>query len=106
MLRAARASSRLVAATTRSHSTRPPTPPSEPPRNNLDELKTRLLELSNTTALKLRTRADDFTETTRTTFSQLGAQLNKVTGYGEIEALKRQVVEQGACAPRPRMRAE
>lgn len=47
------------------------------------------------TAITVRSRADEFTSTTKSTLSQLGLQLNKVTGYEEIEALKRQVVEQG-----------
>jgi sensitive to high expression protein 9 len=47
------------------------------------------------TAVAVRTRADEFTSTTKTTLSQLGFHLNKMTGYEEIEALKRRVVEQG-----------
>ncbi|KAF8630937.1 hypothetical protein AX17_005294 [Amanita inopinata Kibby_2008] len=61
---------------------------------NLDEIKQRLREWSEQTAILIRNRADDFTAKSKTTFSQLGAHLNKVTGYEEIEALKRQVVEQ------------
>ncbi len=56
----------------------------EPPVD-LQQVKNRLLEWSDQAAITLRTRADDFTETTKSTFSQLGAQLNKVTGYEEIE---------------------
>ncbi|KAK2459651.1 hypothetical protein APHAL10511_008296 [Amanita phalloides] len=61
---------------------------------NLDAIKQRLREWSEQTAIVIRNRTDDFTARSRTTFSQLGAHLNKVTGYEEIEALKRQVVEQ------------
>ncbi|KAF5362962.1 hypothetical protein D9758_007116 [Tetrapyrgos nigripes] len=50
--------------------------------------------LSDEAAIKFRQSADDFTASTKITFSQLGAQLNKVTGYEEIEALKQRVVEQ------------
>ncbi|KAK0187870.1 Mdm33 family-domain-containing protein [Armillaria mellea] len=83
-------------------SSEPAKQPSDPsssqgdPPIDLQQVKNRLLEWSDQAAITLRTRADDFTETTRSTFSQLGAQLNKVTGYEEIEALKRQVVEQEA----------
>ncbi len=125
MLRAASRASRTFPtrsfSTTRSwKSAQPPSPGSTPPRHepesseaakqpsdpssskaeapvDLQQVKNRLLEWSDQAAITLRTRADDFTETTKSTFSQLGAQLNKVTGYEEIEILKRQVVEQGAC---------
>ncbi|KAK0201987.1 Mdm33 family-domain-containing protein [Desarmillaria ectypa] len=66
------------------------------PSIDLQQVKNRLFEWSDHAAIMLRTRADDFTETTKSTFSQLGAQLNKATGYEEIEVLKRQVVEQEA----------
>lgn len=58
----------------------------------LAEVKTRLRELAETAAITIRTRADDFTARSKTTFSQLGAELNRVTGYEEIDALKREVV--------------
>jgi sensitive to high expression protein 9 len=45
---------------------------------------------------ELRQRADQFTQKTSTKFFQLGSQLNRVTGYEQIEALKQRVVEQGA----------
>lgn len=72
-----------------------PSRPASPPPN-LDAIKQRLREWSEQTAVVIRNRADDFTLRSKTTFSQLGAHLNKVTGYEEIEALKRRVVEQGA----------
>lgn len=43
----------------------------------------------------LRMQADTLKGTAVTRFSQLGAQLNHVTGYHEIEELKKRVVEQG-----------
>lgn len=52
-------------------------------------------EWSGPAAAVFRRYADQFTSSAKTTFSQLGSQLNKVTGYEEIEALKRRVVEQG-----------
>ncbi|KAL4263016.1 Sensitive to high expression protein 9, mitochondrial [Pleurotus pulmonarius] len=51
-------------------------------------------EWSGPAAAVFRGYADQFTLSAKTTFSQLGSQLNKVTGYEEIEALKRRVVEQ------------
>ena len=71
---------------------------SESPRlssQHAEIVKQRIREWTEKTAIVLRNRADDFTATTKTTFSQLGSELNRVTGYEEIEALKRKVVEQG-----------
>ena len=62
---------------------------------NIEMAKARFREWTERAAIGLRHRADDFTAKSTATFSQLGAQLNKVTGYEEIEALKRGVVEQG-----------
>ncbi|CAA7261436.1 unnamed protein product [Cyclocybe aegerita] len=61
---------------------------------DLDLVKKRIREWTEQASIAIRNRADDFTVNTKTTFSQLGAHLNKVTGYEEIEALKRGVVEQ------------
>ncbi|KAF7299355.1 NADPH--cytochrome P450 reductase [Mycena indigotica] len=58
------------------------------------ELAARLRNWSENTAIAVRTRADEFSSSTRTTLSQLGLHLNRITGYEEIEALKRRVVEQ------------
>lgn len=44
---------------------------------------------------ELRQRTDEFTQKTSTKLFQLGSQLNRVTGYEQIEALKQRVVEQG-----------
>lgn len=62
---------------------------------DLELVKQRLREWTNQAALTVRIRADDFTANTKTTFLQLGSQLNKMTGYEVIEALKRDVVDQG-----------
>ncbi|OAX41759.1 mitochondrial distribution and morphology family 33, partial [Rhizopogon vinicolor AM-OR11-026] len=43
---------------------------------------------------ELRQRTDQLTQKTSTKFFQLGSQLNRVTGYEQIEALKQRVVEQ------------
>ncbi|GLB38299.1 putative required for the maintenance of the structure of the mitochondrial inner membrane [Lyophyllum shimeji] len=61
---------------------------------DLDVIKQHLRDWTNQAALSFRARADDFTAKSKTTFSHLGSQLNKVTGYEAIEALKRDVVEQ------------
>ncbi|KAF9463015.1 Mdm33 family-domain-containing protein, partial [Collybia nuda] len=64
--------------------------PSGPlPPYSLEVVKRQLREWTGQAAIIVRTRADDFTAQTKTTFSQLGSQLNKVTGYEVIEALKR-----------------
>ncbi|KAH9480546.1 Sensitive to high expression protein 9-like protein, mitochondrial [Psilocybe cubensis] len=60
---------------------------------DLELVKTRIREWSEQAAIALRNRADDFTAHTKTRFSQLGSEINRVTGYEEIEALKRSVVE-------------
>ncbi|KAJ7163270.1 Mdm33 family-domain-containing protein [Mycena filopes] len=82
-----------------------PSTESQPPRpeaetvashspHSTSELQNRVRRWTDKTAIAVRTRADEFTSTTKTTFSQLGLHLNKMTGYEEIEALKRRVVEQ------------
>ncbi|KAJ3929853.1 MAG: Mdm33 family-domain-containing protein [Lentinula lateritia] len=57
---------------------------------SLDELKEKLLKWVNDRAFHFRRRADNFTGATKVRLSGLGAELNKVTGYEEIDALKRQ----------------
>jgi hypothetical protein len=47
------------------------------------------------TAISIRKRADGFTTVTQALFSELGGQLNRATGYEEIELLKKKVEEQG-----------
>ncbi|KAF9013375.1 Mdm33 family-domain-containing protein [Cyathus striatus] len=72
--------------------------PSKPPVTlgpyDLELVKQRIRKWTEKAGVTFRNRADDFTATTKYTFSKLGAELNKVTGYEEIEALKRKVVEQ------------
>jgi len=59
-------------------------------------VKQRIRGWTEQAALTVRNRADDFTAHTKTTFSQLGSHLNRVTGYEEIEVLKKEIVEQEA----------
>ncbi|KAJ8080820.1 sensitivity to high expression protein she9 [Marasmius tenuissimus] len=63
---------------------------------DLESFKSNLRRWTDEAAINFRQKADGFTGTTKTTFSQLGAELNKVTGYDEIEALKREVVAREA----------
>ncbi|KAI5117245.1 hypothetical protein M0805_001563 [Coniferiporia weirii] len=56
-------------------------------------MKRRVYEWTMKNATRLRLRMDDFSETARIAFAQLGGRLNEVTGYREIEALKKLVVE-------------
>ncbi|KAF5361018.1 hypothetical protein D9756_004831 [Leucocoprinus leucothites] len=61
---------------------------------DLDIVKQRIRDWTDQAAITLRERADGFTAETKTRFSKLGAELNKVTGYEDIEALKKEVVAQ------------
>ena len=72
-----------------------PSPRKKPLACDIEKLKAQVQEWTEQAIILLRNRADDFTARSRATFSQLGGQLNKVTGYEEIEALKKGVVEQG-----------
>ena len=65
------------------------------PPPDIEAFRSRLRDWSVLASSSLRRRADQFSKNATTTFSHLGLHLNRVTGYGEIEALKRQVVEQG-----------
>ncbi|KAI0657351.1 Mdm33 family-domain-containing protein [Cubamyces menziesii] len=71
----------------------------EPPQSSADklaEVKAHLHEIAHEAVRRMRTRGDQFTVNVARTFAQLGSELNRVTGYEEIEALKRRVVEQEA----------
>jgi len=62
--------------------------------DRLAAVKDALRLWAETGALTIRGRADDYSARAAKTFAQLGKELNKVTGYGDIEILKRRVVEQ------------
>ncbi|KAL6302830.1 Mdm33 family-domain-containing protein [Sparassis latifolia] len=62
--------------------------------DRLAEMKEQLRGWTETASARLRERVDKFTADLASTFSQLGGELNRVTGYGEIEVLKKRVVEQ------------
>ena len=86
--------------------------PAEPAQSSSDEthrtgketvadgegLKIRLRLWSENVIIAARERVDLYTTSAIRTFAQLGRELNKVTGYGEIENLKRQVADQGGSA--------
>ncbi|KAF8478181.1 mitochondrial distribution and morphology family 33, partial [Russula ochroleuca] len=51
---------------------------------------------SEKNSIALRQRTDDLITLMATSFTRLGGEINRVTGYDEIETLKRQVVSQEA----------
>ena len=53
------------------------------------------------TAINVRKRADGFTAVTQALFSELGGQLNRATGYEDIELLKKKVEAQGTSSLTP-----
>ncbi|KAF8558372.1 hypothetical protein OG21DRAFT_1366450, partial [Imleria badia] len=63
---------------------------------DLEAFQSRLREWGVLASSSLRQRANNFSKNATTSFSHLGLHLNRVTGYEEIDALKRQVVEQEA----------
>ena len=50
---------------------------------------------SEQSSIAFRQHTDSLVARLATSFARLGGEINKVTGYDEIEALKRQVVSQG-----------
>ncbi|KAH9841502.1 Mdm33 family-domain-containing protein [Rhodofomes roseus] len=58
------------------------------------EVRERVQQWTTHTATAARRRIDQFTADVARSFSQLGKEINKATGYGEIEELKRRVVTQ------------
>ncbi|KAG6837617.1 hypothetical protein H0H93_006138 [Arthromyces matolae] len=69
-------------------------PALSPLHEHLDEFKRRMRVWRDQAAVTFRNQADEFTAKSKKSFSQLGAELNKMTGYELIDALKREVVEQ------------
>jgi len=91
------APSKLVKPPERKDSTRPDGQPvlSERLREATALLRGHITKATGNTAINIRRRADGFTAVTQTLFSELGGQLNRATGYEEIELLKKKVEEQG-----------
>jgi hypothetical protein len=48
-------------------------------------------------AMALKNRSHILVEATGIAFSRLGSQLNRLSGYEEIEAHKKKVIDQGTC---------
>ncbi|KAI0720539.1 Mdm33 family-domain-containing protein [Cerioporus squamosus] len=62
----------------------------------LDDIRARVKEWSTETLKGMRQRGDEWTVQVARTFAQLGKELNRATGYEEIDVLKRKVGEQEA----------
>jgi sensitive to high expression protein 9 len=60
-----------------------------------DRVRDRLRGWSQQAAGSVKKHAGSLVVAAQSTMSQLGSQLNKMTGYEEIETLKKRVVEQG-----------
>jgi len=65
-------------------------------RIDVERMRTRLRLWTEDAAVAMRERADRYTATAARAFAQLGRELNKMTGYEEIETLKQEVVAQEA----------
>ena len=76
-----------------------PPPPAPNGTLDVDGFKGKMREWSENAIIAARERADRYTASAIKSFAQLGRELNKVTGYGEIESLKRRVTEQGTRPP-------
>ncbi|KAH9933138.1 Mdm33 family-domain-containing protein [Epithele typhae] len=63
-------------------------------REQLNKLQSQLDAWRVDTLREMRTQGDAFTTRVARTFAKFGKELNRVTGYEEIELLKRRVVEQ------------
>lgn len=63
--------------------------------SQINELRSQLNTWITRASLLARQRAEDLTTLAQTRLSQLGRNLNEMTGYEEIDKLKAQVVEQG-----------
>ncbi|RPD77752.1 hypothetical protein L226DRAFT_435641, partial [Lentinus tigrinus ALCF2SS1-7] len=62
----------------------------------LESFTTRMKDWSTEALKGMRQRGDEWTIKVARTFAQLGKELNRATGYEEIDQLKRKVVEQEA----------
>lgn len=71
-----------------------PPPPSDP-ASNVEHAQSIIRQWSEKNSIALRQRTDDLITLMATSFTRLGGEINRVTGYDEIETLKRQVVSQG-----------
>ncbi|KIK62053.1 hypothetical protein GYMLUDRAFT_42499 [Collybiopsis luxurians FD-317 M1] len=88
-----------------SSSSEPKALPNELQKKPIEEFRALLSKYGQDCVFQFRRRADDFTSSTKARLSGLGAELNKVTGYEQIEALKQQVVAQEARIEQTRQAA-
>lgn len=73
----------------------PPYPASNKADRGIEHAKSIIRRWSEQNSIAFRQRTDSLVARLATSFTRLGGEINKVTGYDEIEALKRQVVSQG-----------
>ena len=66
-----------------------------------EQFQDRLRKWSIENLRNVRTRMDDFSAMAQLTFQRLGGRLNEVTGYHEIEVLKKLVTENGTSLTHP-----
>jgi She9 / Mdm33 family len=81
----------------------PSAPPSTGPVSSeaderIENIQSRVRQWSERNTIALRRRADTLVARLAVSFTRLGGEINKVTGYDEIEELKRQVVSQGTSS--------
>jgi sensitive to high expression protein 9 len=77
-----------------------PSPPSAHPAfskagEGIQQAQSFIRRWSEQNSIAFRQRADGLIARIAVSFTRLGGEINKVTGYDEIETLKRQVVSQG-----------
>ena len=75
-------------------------PPHSDPESNeagggVENAQSIIRRWSEKNSIALRQRTDNIIALMATSFTRLGGEINRVTGYDEIETLKRQVVSQG-----------
>ena len=87
-------------SSTREDSVRPYREPilSERLREATSLLRGCITKATGDAAINIRKRADGFTAVTQVLFSEVGGQLNRATGYEDIELLKKKVEAQGMCS--------
>jgi hypothetical protein len=80
----------------------PPPPPNKPLSENSapvpqlsEDVSRKLHEWSEQARSRLHTQTLQWTNSAAARFSRLGGELNQITGYGEIEQLKKLVASQG-----------
>jgi hypothetical protein len=81
-------------------------PVSNETAGGIDDVPSRIRRWSESSTIALRHRADALVARLAVSFTRLGGEVNRVSGYDEIEELKRQVVSQGmsslSSSPAPR----